>query len=323
MKAKRKFIKLKDVKKGDLLLNYDGTEEEVESIEFISSIDDVYNIEVSGNHNYYAEGVLVHNKSWLLDWGGSYRGDDKEAAAAIKRDNRSYEAMINALGLINEEASSMQEAYEKAIESGKNIYEADSLARSSAHRSRMGQMESAAGKTGLATSSVDPVIGTAKEDYMTNLSGFRLKHGQQELQERTALEKNLFRQAERGTDLYGSFIQNQATTAHHYKGTSPEYNTQYAGGYQWKMPTYTDPSTMGKWGLGKCFLADTKIDGKDISKIKEGDMVASYNIETGIIEKKEVIETFKHKNDRGYLVINGRIKATGNHPFYIRRGNNG
>jgi len=48
-------------------------------------------------------------------------------------------------------------------------------------------------------------------------------------------------------------------------------------------------------------------------------MVSSYNKDKKIIEKSEVIETFKHKDNSGYLIINGRIKATPNHPFYIKR----
>jgi len=72
-------------------------------------------------------------------------------------------------------------------------------------------------------------------------------------------------------------------------------------------------------GTGGCFISTTKVDNKYISEIQTGDMVSSYNKDQKIIEKSEVIETFKHKDNSGYLIINGRIKATPNHPFYIKR----
>ena len=47
---------------GDKILHVDGLEHTVESIENYDDTIDVYNIEVDGNHNYYAENYLVHNK---------------------------------------------------------------------------------------------------------------------------------------------------------------------------------------------------------------------------------------------------------------------
>jgi hypothetical protein len=47
---------------GDKILHVDGAEHKVSSIETFDDNIDVYNIEVDGTHNYFAEGYLVHNK---------------------------------------------------------------------------------------------------------------------------------------------------------------------------------------------------------------------------------------------------------------------
>lgn len=57
-----KWVEGKDLKLGDELLNLDGSKQVITSMELNSESQTVYNFEVPGNHNYYAEGVLVHNK---------------------------------------------------------------------------------------------------------------------------------------------------------------------------------------------------------------------------------------------------------------------
>jgi hypothetical protein len=47
---------------GDKILHIDGVEHKVKSIDVVDKSLDVYNIEVDGTHNYFAEGYLVHNK---------------------------------------------------------------------------------------------------------------------------------------------------------------------------------------------------------------------------------------------------------------------
>jgi len=69
-----------------------------------------------------------------------------------------------------------------------------------------------------------------------------------------------------------------------------------------------------------CFLAGTPIllaDGstKDIEAIKVGDTVLAYDQESGKNKSDKVVETFIHEEDN-YLLINGRIKATPNHPVF-------
>jgi hypothetical protein len=56
------WIKAGELSIGDKILHVDGAEHKVSSIETFDDNVDVYNIEVDGTHNYFAEGYLVHNK---------------------------------------------------------------------------------------------------------------------------------------------------------------------------------------------------------------------------------------------------------------------
>ena len=51
-----------EIKLGDLLLDKDGNSVPIISIETIEETVPVYNLEVAGTHNYYAENLLTHNK---------------------------------------------------------------------------------------------------------------------------------------------------------------------------------------------------------------------------------------------------------------------
>jgi hypothetical protein len=78
--------------------------------------------------------------------------------------------------------------------------------------------------------------------------------------------------------------------------------------------------------LETCFLAGTKVimaDGtyKNIEEIVEGDLVLSYDENTGEMLPCEVIGTFHHTPEEMgeyYLVINGGLKVTPNHRFYSK-----
>lgn len=54
-----------ELRVGDILYSINGENVELESIEPIPGTYDVYNIEVSENHNYFANGILTHNCDWL------------------------------------------------------------------------------------------------------------------------------------------------------------------------------------------------------------------------------------------------------------------
>ena len=57
-----KWIEAGDLSIGDKILHVDGLEHTIDSIEEGDEVVDVYNLEVDGTHNYFAEGYLVHNK---------------------------------------------------------------------------------------------------------------------------------------------------------------------------------------------------------------------------------------------------------------------
>jgi len=77
--------------------------------------------------------------------------------------------------------------------------------------------------------------------------------------------------------------------------------------------------------LGNCFLAGTKVlmaDGsyKNIEDVKIGDMVLSYNVETGKILPCRVSKLFSYLSEEMtnsyYLIINDGLRVTPNHKFY-------
>ena len=71
-----------------------------------------------------------------------------------------------------------------------------------------------------------------------------------------------------------------------------------------------------------CFLSGTKIliyggSYKNIEDVKEGDYVVSFNLKTGRIVDGLVKKKFVHDYDGEYLIINGKIKVTPNHPLFV------
>jgi len=56
------WIEAGDLTIGDKILHVDGLEHTIETIELSDEPVTVYNFEVDGTHNYFAEGYLVHNK---------------------------------------------------------------------------------------------------------------------------------------------------------------------------------------------------------------------------------------------------------------------
>ncbi len=56
------WVEAGDLSIGDKILHVDGLEHTIETIELSNESVTVYNFEVDGIHNYFAEGYLVHNK---------------------------------------------------------------------------------------------------------------------------------------------------------------------------------------------------------------------------------------------------------------------
>jgi len=78
--------------------------------------------------------------------------------------------------------------------------------------------------------------------------------------------------------------------------------------------------------LVACFLGSTSVlmaDGtyKDIEDVVVGDKVMSYDESTDSLVEKSVAEIFHHGKEEfeihGYVIINGKVRVTPNHPVYI------
>jgi hypothetical protein len=57
------WVKASEIKRNDILMRDNGSWQTVRNITFIVGEIEVYNMEVEGEHNYFAGGVLVHNKT--------------------------------------------------------------------------------------------------------------------------------------------------------------------------------------------------------------------------------------------------------------------
>lgn len=80
------------------------------------------------------------------------------------------------------------------------------------------------------------------------------------------------------------------------------------------------PDEFGLVVVDECFPGTVKVDGKPLNSIKNGDIIASWNSQTGQIEYKPVMHVFKRKPSEMCVVIleNGQfIPCTPNHPFYV------
>ena len=111
-----------------------------------------------------------------------------------------------------------------------------------------------------------------------------------------------------------------------YKVTSLSSGTTYyyyvkavnsKGGTYTSVKSFTTAST--------CFLAGTKIlmaDGsyKNIEDVKVGDIVKAYDIQNGRLVDAKVSYVYHHPKEAApeyYIVINGVLKVTPNHPIYV------
>ncbi len=87
------------------------------------------------------------------------------------------------------------------------------------------------------------------------------------------------------------------------------------------MSNYTCvASDGGRDSCPACFLKGTPIlmaDGsfRPIEKVKVGDNVLAFDEESGELKPDKVTEFFEHTTEK-YLIINGRLKVTDNHPVY-------
>lgn len=119
-----------------------------------------------------------------------------------------------------------------------------------------------------------------------------------------------------------------------------DYGTITAGKVEvGSVITFATVQTMAKldlsqyrdvWGciiVDECFPGNAKIltlDGeKELRSLKNGDIVASYNVNSGRIEYKPVLHTFKniaHDIVSVKMSSGKEIVCTSNHPFFTKRG---
>lgn len=73
---------------------------------------------------------------------------------------------------------------------------------------------------------------------------------------------------------------------------------------------------------GTCFLSGTKVlmdDGryKNIEQVKEGEWIVSYDTENNLKTISKVAYSLVHEDVEGYVIINGELEVTSNHPMWI------
>jgi hypothetical protein len=74
--------------------------------------------------------------------------------------------------------------------------------------------------------------------------------------------------------------------------------------------------------IDECFPAGSLVDGNPIESLKIGDMVNSFNEDTGEIESKPIVRLFLKLSTSKVVVTigNKKIECTEEHPFYTQRG---
>ena len=108
-----------------------------------------------------------------------------------------------------------------------------------------------------------------------------------------------------------------------YAYSESTYYTYSQGYYYTYSQGYYYGYSQSHYGHTACFTAGTKVlmaDGsyKNIEDIRPGDKVASYNLEKGTRGVDTVTKLLVHPNTPGgYLVINGGLEVTPNHPMWV------
>ena len=127
-----------------------------------------------------------------------------------------------------------------------------------------------------------------------------------------------------GTSVTGTILHQRSSGGTYKSGPF----IQYLFSNVFNNPTTTNPRIPtgrpkpgpGPWGTS-CFASDTKIsmaDGshKDIKNINIGDEVLGYNTSIHETISSRVVETFKHPDTQGYMIVNDDLKVTPEHPMY-------
>lgn len=107
-----------------------------------------------------------------------------------------------------------------------------------------------------------------------------------------------------------------------YESTGSYYFDSFDNGFDYDFGGY---DSWGGGGGEGCFAAGTPVtmaDGttRPIESVEVGDEVLAYDTKTGTAVAKKVTETFVHtewKDRVSTVLVNGTIRATANHLFYV------
>ena len=317
-----KFVPAASIKVNDTLLTFDSKKEKVYKIEFVSSSMDVYDITVDGNHNYYADNYLVHNKEFYI---GQYRGSDELEEARIEADKRAWEATLKVMQAEDEKVRTEIENAQSKFGLAKEEYDITGSTLRRESRTNVEQAESAIGKTGLISGGGERTL----EDVYAGIetAGQEMSLGMQSRQQdlQSGIDAAIAASEATKASLYAQYVTNMASSysvvpdapdtgavSFALGGESGDYVGSVGGSYA---------GVEGEdEGIFTCLSGDTVINTanstKEISRLNVGDTVKTYNLEKEVIEENKVTNMMVHEVDK-IMIINDNIKVTGNHLVFI------
>ena len=165
------WVEVKDLKFGDKLFTKKGKIKKLRSIKKVDNPLIVYNMEVEGQHNYFAGGFLVHNKGSFL--GGDYHGKDTQPKAARNEVNKSLQEWNQN---VPDAGSS---ALETAFAEGRSIVQdIEGIASSVANTSTGEPGETSTGEESIAEGNLTDTLFDALESAREARVGAKMDAGQ-------------------------------------------------------------------------------------------------------------------------------------------------
>ena len=320
-----KFVRADSIVKGDIFLQFNGEEEIVKTIEYYNDTTsiNVYDISVSGNHNYFANELLVHNKC------GKYKGSDEDAENAIDADRQAWEAAQSAMALEDEK---VKMAIDRATSDKKYLEKQNLLENKQANVNMAQQVKQANAvyaQTNFASSGAPIQANDTMRD--ANQLGYEARQLSSEDARQNLIDSvrdTAMGVASNKASLYANYVGNMASSysnvpeAPETYGTDWDFGQTYGGGSTGSDFSSSSGSSTFSFGAGSCLVGDTKIltPNNDIyiKDLKLGEGVKTYNTATKTIEENEITDIMKHSVNE-FLIINNKLKVTGNHLIYISK----
>lgn len=273
---------VKELKKGDeILVNGRDDVGEITRIRKTKQDVVVYNlIDVTPNHNYYANDVLVHNKGGCFVDGtlistpdGDVKIEDLEIGDKVwSLDTDTFES-------------------EKAV-----IGDIDSFRIKGYY---------------MVTTESQTVRVTGEHPFYVLDDGQLIVKTVQDIYDRGTKDLSVYVE----NDTYESILSvqyfNEVVRVHNLINVSPNHN------YFANKILVHNKGGGGCFTGGTRIMTPTGT--KKIKNFRPGDTVVSYNEKTGNMEYAKVA-SIQLLEVNGYYVINDSIEATGTHPFYVDRG---